>query len=191
MILLTLAFAYLLGCISFSWIAVKISKGTDLRKEGSGNLGAKNTLRSLGLLPALLVFTGDAAKGWLALFLAARLVPDFNLLLPAALFVMLGHLFPFWLGFHGGKGLASLVGISFYLNPWLLLTLLATAAIGLFLTKKTNPGAIIALLGLPIFFQLYVHFPWAWAWGLAMALPMLYRHRNDFPDLLNAINYNK
>lgn len=179
--------AYLLGSISFSWLAVRLVLGTDLRSQGSGNLGAKNTLRSLGVLPAILVFLGDASKGWLALFLSTIIAPDINLLLPASLCVILGHLFPCWLKFQGGKGLSSTVGFTLYLNPILMISLLLTAALGLALTRKTNPAAIIALITFPVFFYLTVPQPLAWLWGAAIAAPMLYRHRRDFPDLFKAI----
>lgn len=179
--------AYLLGSISFSWLAVRLVLGTDLRSQGSGNLGAKNTLRSLGILPAILVFLGDAGKGWLALFLSTIIAPDINLLLPASLCVILGHLFPFWLKFQGGKGLSTTVGFTLYLNPLLMISLLLTAGLGLALTRKTNPAAIIALITFPVFFYLTVPQPLAWLWGAAIAAPMLYRHRRDFPDLFKAI----
>jgi glycerol-3-phosphate acyltransferase PlsY len=179
-----LVLAYLLGSISFSWVTVRIFKGTDLRTQGSGNLGAKNTLRSMGLVPAIVVFVGDAGKGWLALYLSTQLAPESNLLLLAALFVLLGHIFPFWLGFRGGKGLATLVGISIFLNPLLLLALLTIAAIGLRLTRKTNPAAIIAMLAFPFLLYATVDIPWALLWGIGMAAIILYRHLRDVPDLV-------
>lgn len=183
-----LILAYLLGSISFSWLAVRIFRGADLRTQGSGNLGAKNTLRSLGIIPAILVMAADAGKGWLALHLSTIIAPDYSILLPASLLVILGHNFPFWLGFRGGKGLATTVGLTLYLNPLLLICLLLTAALGLAITRKTNPAAIIALVSFPLFFQLTLTLPLAGLWGAIIALPMLYRHWRDFPDLLRALN---
>lgn len=182
-----LIIAYVLGNISFSWLAVRIFRGADLRTQGSGNLGAKNTLRSLGVIPAILVMAADAGKGWLALHLSTIIAPDCSILLPASLLVILGHNFPFWLGFRGGKGLASTVGVALYLSPLLLVCLLLTAALGLAITRKTNPAAIIALVSFPIFFQLILTLPLAGLWGAIIALPMLYKHRRDFPDLLKAL----
>lgn len=185
--ILVLALAYGLGSISFSWLIVRLLKGTDLRQQGSGNLGAKNTLRATGVIPALAVMLADAGKGWLALHLSSVLAPDSFLVLPAAVFVILGHNFPFWLKFRGGKGLASLVGVLLYLNPILMGVMVLTAGVVLVLTRKPNPAAMITVLLAPAFLQLTLAQPWAWLWGLALAAPILYRHKQDVPELLQVL----
>jgi glycerol-3-phosphate acyltransferase PlsY len=180
--------SYLLGSISFSWLAVRLTARLDLRKLGTGNLGAKNTMRVIGPLPAILVGILDAGKGWLALFLATQVIPASTLaLLLAALLVLTGHNFPLWLKFHGGKGLATLVGIMLFLSPWLLLAMLLLALGALLILKKGNPAAMVAVLCFPLLLSTFVGTVWALPLGSAMAGIILIRHRRDLPDLLSAL----
>ena len=178
--ILALALAYSLGTISFSWLAARFLKGTDLRTQGSGTLGARNTLRTLGMKPAVLVFIGDAGKGWLALYFTLRLTQQPSLLLPAALFVILGHIYPFWLGFKGGKGLSTLAGIALYLNPMLLVLLLIIALLGLRITKKTNSAAVCSVITLPFLLSTTTSsiegIRFVWFWGVLIAALILFRH---------------
>lgn len=180
--------SYLLGSISFAWLAVRLKAKLDLRKLGTGNLGAKNTMRVIGPLPAILVGLLDAGKGWLALFLAGQLVPASSLaLLLAGLLVLSGHNFPLWLKFHGGKGLATLVGIMIFLSPWLLLTMLLLALGALVILKKGNPAAMVAVFCFPLLLYIFLDTIWALPLGAAMAGIILIRHRRDLPDLLSAL----
>ncbi|MTI95827.1 MAG: glycerol-3-phosphate acyltransferase [Firmicutes bacterium] len=182
--------AYLLGSISFSWLAVRLAGRGDLRRQGSGNLGAKNTLRSLGLPAALAVFIGDFAKGWLALFMADKLGGS-ELLLVAAFAVILGHNFPFWLRFQGGKGLAAAAGATLYLNPVLTLTLLFSGALGLAITRRTNPAAFFIIASFPLLTPLLTDLPQSWLWSPLIAVVVLYRHLRDLPDLLASLGFKK
>ena len=109
-LVLSLAGGYLLGSIPFGLILTKLSGGGDLRKIGSGNIGATNVLRTGNKALAVLTLVLDAAKGTAAVWLGAQFGPAAAML--AGLSAFLGHLFPVWLGFRGGKGVATYIGVA-------------------------------------------------------------------------------
>lgn len=114
--------AYLIGSLSFAVIVSKAFGLPDPHSYGSGNPGATNVLRSGKVTAALLTLVGDAGKGWLALWLAQRFAVDFGLpataLAGVALAVFLGHLFPVFHRFQGGKGVSTALGILLAINVW-------------------------------------------------------------------------
>src|SRR5713226_6726014 len=117
--LLALALAYVLGAIPFGYLLVKFTQRTDVRASGSGNIGATNVLRTSGPAAAIATLVLDIAKGFVAVWLAARLTddaPQWTSL--AALAVMAGHAFPVFLKFQGGKAVASFIGAFAFLTPW-------------------------------------------------------------------------
>lgn len=104
--------AYLIGSIPFGYLIVRISGGGDIRHRGSGNIGATNVAREAGAIPGVLTLLLDGGKGYLAVWLAARVTggnPRWMIL--AAVLAMIGHSFPVWLGFRGGRGVATGVGV--------------------------------------------------------------------------------
>jgi glycerol-3-phosphate acyltransferase PlsY len=104
--------AYLLGSIPFGWLIVKFFGGPDIRAIGSGNIGAANVARNAGRIPGLLTLLLDAAKGYLAVWLAASFTGNnIRWMMVAAIFAVVGHMFTFWLKFHGGKGVATGLGV--------------------------------------------------------------------------------
>ncbi len=105
------ALGYLLGSVPFAVIVSRAFRLADPRSFGSGNPGATNVLRSGSKAAALLTLLGDAAKGWLAMFLAARVGADGTAVAVAGLAAFLGHVYPFTLGFRGGKGVATALGV--------------------------------------------------------------------------------
>src|ERR1700688_5299355 len=106
-IMLLLA-AYVLVTIPFGIIFARILGARDVRKAGSGNIGATNVARVAGPIPGILTLALDAGKGWLAVWLASRMTPDnAAVAVVCGIFVLLGHCFPFWLRFRGGKGVAT------------------------------------------------------------------------------------
>ncbi len=123
---LAVLLAYLAGSLPTSYLAGRLLRGIDLRREGSGNLGATNVYRTLGAWPAAVVMLVDVAKGFVSAAYAPRLVaalvppagpPDGILPLACGLAAILGHVFPVWLGFRGGKGVATAVGVFLALSP--------------------------------------------------------------------------
>src|SRR5271165_6942050 len=112
------AAAYLLGSIPFGLLLGKLFGAADIRKAGSGNIGATNVARVAGPLAGVLTLLLDAAKGALAVLLAARLTNDSALwMMIAGLCALVGHCFPIWLGFRGGKGVATAAGVFLVLCP--------------------------------------------------------------------------
>src|SRR4029077_7101656 len=110
--------AYLLGSIPFGLLFTRLFGGGDVRKSGSGNIGATNVARVVGPLPALLTLLFDAAKGAVPVWLAARLTSESaTWMMIAAVAALLGHCFPVWLKFRGGKGVATAAGAFLVLCP--------------------------------------------------------------------------
>jgi len=147
---LILSIAYLLGATPFGYLLVKWKTGRDVRALGSGNIGATNVLRttsrSLGILTLLL----DIGKGFLAVWIAARLTSASPLWTSAAaLAVMAGHAFPVFLRFHGGKAVASFVGAFLYLAPLPLAVTLALFVIVVAATRFISLGSILGAAALP------------------------------------------
>ncbi|HLB90444.1 MAG TPA: glycerol-3-phosphate acyltransferase, partial [Terriglobales bacterium] len=126
--LVTAAFSYFLGSIPFGYILVRIFRGQDIRQSGSGNIGATNVARSspaLGVLTLVL----DTLKGLAAVTITRALFPGHNILGGvAALFAILGHVFPVWLKFRGGKGVATGLGSFVMLAPKVLLVMVGIFA---------------------------------------------------------------
>jgi len=175
-LVLALLASYLLGSIPFGLVLVRLAKGIDLRTVGSGNIGATNAMRAAGKPVGLAVFALDFAKGWVAVFGFAGLLAESEPLSWTATacgaLSVLGHCFPIWLRFAGGKGVATGCGALVAMDPWIwvvggavwLATLglgrmvsLASIAMGLafpiaawFLTARAEPTAGAALLALLI-----------------------------------------
>jgi len=143
---------YLLGSIPFGLLFAKI-KGIDPRKGGSGNIGATNVMRTAGKTIGLLTLTGDLLKGFLPAFMGKSLYgPEWGFLFGLSAFF--GHLFPVFLKFKGGKGVATATGLYLVLTPIpLLLSLLIFVAI-LILTRRVSLGSISGALSIPCFIYL-------------------------------------
>jgi len=147
--------AYLIGSIPSGYLA-GLSKGVDLRKVGSGNIGATNALRVLGKKWGYAVFAADAFKGWLtvtlALLVGERFLPDYAIPcgVLAAGFCVIGHNFPVWLGFKGGKGIATSGGIMIGLFPiWVFLFGITVWTVLFFTTRYVSIASIGAAVSLP------------------------------------------
>src|ERR1022692_982580 len=119
--LAVLVIAYLLGAIPFGYVLVKWKTGADVRAAGSGNIGATNVMRTTGRAAGVVTLLLDIAKGYAAVWIAGRLTGrDVLWMSVAALAVMAGHAYPVFLGFKGGKAVASFVGAFLCLTPWAL-----------------------------------------------------------------------
>jgi glycerol-3-phosphate acyltransferase PlsY len=148
--LFTAGFSYLLGSIPFGYLLVRIFRGQDVRQSGSGNIGATNVARSspgLGLLTLLL----DALKGLAAVALARAIYPDTSMVAGvAALSAILGHVFPVWLKFRGGKGVATGFGSFLILAPKSVLVAVAIFLALVAAFRYVSLGSIIAVASLPL-----------------------------------------
>ncbi len=147
-LLAALLFGYLLGSIPFGLIFTRMAGLGDVRKIGSGNIGATNVLRTghKGLAAATLL--GDALKGTAAVLIAAQWGPQFAML--AALGAFLGHLFPVWLGFKGGKGVATFIGVLIGLKPLAALIFCLIWLGVAFASKYSSLSALVASAATPI-----------------------------------------
>ncbi|MEO6421558.1 MAG: glycerol-3-phosphate 1-O-acyltransferase PlsY [Candidatus Nitrotoga sp.] len=188
--MMTLVFvvcAYLLGSISFAVIMSRMFALPDPRTYGSHNPGATNVLRSGNKWAAILTLLGDAAKGWLAVWLAQHFEPqDGNLLLvPAvALAVFLGHLFPVFLRFNGGKGVATALGVLLAINVWLGLAVLATWILVVLVSRLSSLAALLAAVGTPIYAMAFT-LPSEYVTTLVvMSLLLIWRHKRNIQSLL-------
>jgi len=189
--MLTIVFviaAYLLGSISFAVVTSKLFGLADPRTYGSGNPGATNVLRSGKKAAAALTLFGDAAKGWLAVFLAIQFSPpDVSYTMLAALValaVFIGHLFPIFLRFKGGKGVATAFGVLLALNVWLGLATLGTWLLTALVFRYSSLSALSAAIGAPIY-ALLLGLPreWVLASGI-MSLLLIWRHKGNIQNLL-------
>jgi glycerol-3-phosphate acyltransferase PlsY len=159
-VLLTAASSYLLGSIPFGYILVRLSRGQDIRRSGSGNIGATNVARSSPGLGALTLML-DAGKGLLAAYLAilianrTRESSDHNrlylMMSLAALFAILGHVFPVWLNFRGGKGVATAVGAFILLAPYAMLAAVAVFLVVVLVSRYVSLSSVAATAVFPLF----------------------------------------
>lgn len=186
--LLAVAAAYLIGSLSFAVIVSKFYGMADPRSYGSGNPGATNVLRSGNKLAAVLTLVGDAFKGWLAVFAAASLAPAMEIsaiAAPAAgLAAFLGHLFPIFLGFKGGKGVATAAGVLIGANGWLGLATLGVWLGVAFTLRYSSLAALCAALAAPaVAFVLGLDAYWVLACS-AMSALLIWRHKDNIKRLV-------
>jgi glycerol-3-phosphate acyltransferase PlsY len=150
---LTLVFvtilAYGLGSIPFGLVFTRLSGKGDIRQTGSGNIGATNVLRTGSKLLALATLLADAAKGFVAVAVAWRLAGDQGAMI-AAVLSLLGHVFPVWLNFKGGKGVAVFIGAMLMLSPLTGLVFLAVWALVAVFTRRSSLAALVALACAPL-----------------------------------------
>ncbi len=144
------AVSYLLGSIPFGYLIVKLREGRDIRGSGSGNIGATNVARSAGPVLGALTLVLDTAKGWLAVWLAGWMTEGAILWMSvAALTSIVGHMFPVWLKFRGGKGVATGLGAFVAINaPVVGVAFLAWLA-GVVATRYVSMGSILSAAALP------------------------------------------
>ena len=158
--LLSLVIAYLLGGIPFGYLLVKIFAGKDVRSEGSGNIGATNVLRTTGRAIAVATLLLDVAKGYAAVWIAAWLTNNSAIWTSAAaVAVMMGHAFPIFLGFKGGKAVASCAGAFFYLAPLPMAAVALVFIVTVAVTKQISAGSILAAATCPFGVWLILHPP--------------------------------
>jgi len=180
-----LILAYLLGSIPFGFIFAKMFGKTDIREHGSGNIGATNVLRVMGWKLALPVFVLDLLKGFCAVFLAKALASGSLLPLIAGILVMLGHSFPLFLGFKGGKAAATAIGVLLALSGWVTLALFAAALLILAVTRYVSLASIVGSLLVPLFFWLFGFDLPHIIFGLAVAALVVFRHQANIKRLLS------
>lgn len=180
--------AYLLGSISFALVASWIFKLPDPRTYGSGNPGATNVLRSGKKAAAAFTLLGDAGKGWLAVMLAQHFAPVWGLgnesVAVAALAVFLGHVFPVFLRFEGGKGVATAVGVLLGLNLGMGLLAIVTWMLVVAIWRISSLSALAAAALAPIYAIFFLGFEVNTVAVLIMSLLLIWRHKSNIANLV-------
>jgi glycerol-3-phosphate acyltransferase PlsY len=147
--------AYLLGSIPFGLLIVKALGGADIREIGSGNIGAANVARNVGKLAGALTLVFDAAKGYLAVWLASRYAAgNIRWMMVAAVFAVIGHMLPVWLGFKGGKGVATGLGVFIPICWQAVAAGIALWLLVVIFWRYSSLGSISAAAALPLFVYL-------------------------------------
>jgi glycerol-3-phosphate acyltransferase PlsY len=173
---------YLLGSIPFSYIFSRIWGGVDIRAKGTGNVGATNVLRTLGVKIALASLIGDFCKGVLAAWLGFYVGGEILAAL-CAIAVVAGHCWPIFLGFKGGKGVATSAGVLLVLTPPIMFMIAITFVTIIAVTRYVSLGSVCgaALLPLLLFFM---HQPWSYIiMGLVLTSIVLFGHRENIERL--------
>ena len=175
---------YLLGSISFAVLLVRAIAGKDIRSEGSGNAGATNVLRAHGKKLALVVALLDVAKGAAAVLLVRLVTADPFWGSAAGVAAVLGHVFPVFYGFRGGKGVATAVGAFLVLSPLALLCCLAVFVAIVAITRYVSLGSVVAMTLLPPVAGLVFHAPRPVVTAAAVtALVVLGKHLDNLKRL--------
>lgn len=186
--LLALALAYLIGSIPTAYVVGRFVYGFDIRKRGSGNVGATNALRTMGTVPGLVVLAVDALKGVIAVWLG-QVAGGPWLAAVTALAAIIGHSWSLFLGFQGGKGVATTAGAVLAMAPAVVLWAGFLWLIIVVLSRYVSLGSIIAAAVAP-FLMLFSHRPWPYTlFTLVGAALIIYRHRSNIKRLLTGTEH--
>lgn len=181
--LLAVSVGYVAGSVPFAFLAGWFVRGIDIRHAGSGNVGAANVLRTSGVLVAVCVMMLDAAKGAGSVAWAQRFGPGETAPALAGFGAVLGHVYPIWLRFKGGKGVATAAGVFGLLTPGALLPALGLFVLTVWITRYISLGSLVATVALA---------PLAWSTGASLpavvaaaatALLIVFRHRTNIGRL--------
>lgn len=178
--LLFIAVAYLSGSIPFGKLIGK-KYGIDIQRKGSGNIGFTNSLRTLGLKPAIIVLFADILKGFIPTAIALQLF-SLNQALIIATTTILAHIFPIWLKFKGGKGIATGFGAVFAINPLISLIPISTFAIVFLIKRVVSISSIIAALSLVL--TSYFMSPKLTVFYLVIFIIILWTHKENISRLI-------
>lgn len=186
MIWLLVPVAYLLGSIPFGYLIVKERTGVDVRTVGSGNVGATNVLRTAGKIPAAGVLLMDMAKGCFPVLLGRVMGASPEILSAVAFAAVLGHVLPVFLGFRGGKGVATALGAFVALAPIATVSSMAVFLVLVVWKRYVSLGSMIAVASFPLWAYVFGRMGWMTIdWlpvgvaGLATAVVVLIRHRTN------------
>jgi glycerol-3-phosphate acyltransferase PlsY len=193
--------AYLAGSIPFSFLIVKLVAGKDVREHGSQNVGATNVARTAGKVPGIVALLLDIAKGYAAVAIARWIVemPQWPFdagVMPwqsremwvtlAGVIAVLAHMFPGWLGFHGGKGVATAAGVFLALDPIVVAGAIIVFAIVLLVFRFVSLASIVTAASIPLFFRFLVQDApfWRIVLSIAIALAVITKHHSNIARLV-------
>ena len=192
--------AYLLGSIPFGYLLVWLFRKEDIRSQGSGNIGATNVIRSGAKGLGALTFLLDTCKGYLAVVVASHLavwsmltpVPQDSAAALGAFCAILGHIYTVWLGFKGGKGVATAFGVFLALTPWVAVVALSAFILVLAISRYVSLASIMAAIAIPISAILLPHTPYSpWVLAVIVAVPtiVVVKHHQNIGRLLRGTEY--
>lgn len=196
-----LVMAYLIGSIPFSFLVVKLVAGKDVREHGSMNVGATNVARTAGKIPGIVALLLDIAKGYAAVAIARYIVtraewPFAPGVLPwqsremwvalAGLVAVLAHMFPLWLRFHGGKGVATATGVFLALNATVILGAILVFAIVLLASRYVSLASILSAASIPLLFRYLVRDApfWHMVMSIGIAIAVILKHHSNIARLV-------
>lgn len=197
-VILAAAIGYLLGCIPMGVMISRFYANTDIRKTGSGNTGTTNVLRTLGWVPSVLTLAGDCLKGVLGALVGRYVGGEAGMLL-GGLCAVLGHDFPVFMHFKGGKGIATSLGVTIIIAPkvapWLVVIVIAIVA----LIRLMSVGSLTASISYPILFWFLMpasaNRTWTMVFAVVMAILSFYCHRANIMRLIrgeeNRLDFGK
>jgi len=166
------------GYILGSWA------GIDVRKAGSGNIGATNVARVIGKRQGILTLIADVAKGFVPVFLASHLNPSSDLIALTGLAAFLGHLYPVFLKFRGGKGVSTALGVFLGVAPWATAVLAVIFTVAMLTSRTVSLSAMIAAAAAPIALWWFSYPAVFVAMSVVLALLIIWRHRANIRRLL-------
>ena len=178
---------YLIGSLPFALILTKLSGFGDIRNIGSGNVGATNVLRTGNKYLAFIVLSLDIIKGFIPLIILQVYFEDLSLLNKIILghFAILGHIFPVWLKFKGGKGVATYIGFLFGLNPYIALLFLLVWLVTAFVSKYSSLGSLIGILVAPAYY-IFINFNfYILIFFIYLTLIIYLKHTENIKRLIN------
>ncbi|MEE9143573.1 MAG: glycerol-3-phosphate 1-O-acyltransferase PlsY [Candidatus Binatia bacterium] len=185
-IALMLLFAYLLGSVPIGFLMGFIS-GVDVRQEGSGNVGATNVARVMGKGRGVLTLLGDAGKGYIPVFLSLQLELDFWVSAVTAFVAFLGHLYPVFLKFKGGKGVATALGVFLALTPMGAGILVLVFFLVVIFSRMVSLGSLVASVLAPIIFWYFSGSLYLVGLSFLIALFTIARHRDNIQRMISGV----
>lgn len=187
--LIIIILAYFIGSIPFGLILTKLIVKKDLRSLGSGNIGATNVVRAAGKKLGGIAFFLDASKAIFAIYLAAQFgLQESSLIFLIGLMAIIGHCFPIWLKFKGGKGVATYIGMIFVFDPFLTLFIIGGWYLVFYITRIVSLASILIMC--TIIFYFLFKFEYALIYFIIGAIIVIFRHKENLQRLLKGEENN-
>lgn len=184
MAVILIILSYLIGSVSFGYLIVKKTKGIDIRKIGSGSTGATNTARALGLKFFVIVLILDALKGLSVILIASSLSTETWAVLLCGGAVIVGHNWPIFSNFRGGRGVSTTFGVFLGIVPWPALLVFGIFILIILLTRYVSLASMVSALCIPVVLVIVDYSREYFIFGLAVCLLLLWRHQPNIKRLL-------
>ena len=172
-------FNYLLGSMPFGILIGWLTRGVDIRKYGSGNIGATNVARVAGPLAAVSSGVADALKGFAGTYLATQVIPSPYVWFVAVFVIVIGHNWSVFLRFKGGKGVATTLGVVFALSWQVGILCFLSWIVMVLMFRYSSLGSLTGAAAMPVFFFLFRHPPQYFLWGILAAGLVFWRHKDN------------